>query len=299
MTDYYPRNWEGCGSRRPTVAWPDQKTLAINIVINLEEGAERNVLDDDDCSENRFSGFPPLPSIAGRHYSSESLYAYGSRAGSWRLLQLLNHFDIPATFFACGQALERNPSLADALHDSDHEVAGHGLRWIDYSKLDEDTERQHIQQTLNIIQSTTGKTATGWYTGLKSPHTRRLLIEAGLKYDSDDYSDDHPFWLPVEDRRHLVIPYTLINNDIQYCLPAGWSCPENAYHHLKMTFDALYRESKCQPATMTIGLHCRLSGQPGRSEAIRHFIEYAQAHQDIWFTTRANIARCYYEQSPA
>ncbi len=291
MNDYHPRNWQGYAGQIPDYQWPDQQRIAINLVINYEEGAERNVLDGDSESENLFSGFPCLKSFRGeRHFSSESLFAYGARAGCLRLLKILDEFDIPATLFACGQALERNPALTEKLKHSSHELAGHGYRWIDYRYMSSEEENIDIRQCIQTIHRLTGKPVTGWYTGRTSPNTRKLLIDANLLYDSDDYSDDLPFWISIDSREHLIIPYTLINNDIQYCLPAGWNSPETAFQHLKATFDALYREGTKGPTLMSIGLHSRLSGHPGRSEAIRLFIRYALSHDHIWFTTRADIA---------
>ena len=193
--------------------------------------------------------------------------------------------------------MERNPAFAEALKHSLHDIAGHGLRWFDYRDMPEIEEREHIHQTLQIIHQTlqiihkmTGKQVQGWYTGRKSENTRRLIIEEGLKYDSDDYSDDYPFWITTPAGKHLIIPYTLINNDIQYCLQPGWNSPQAALDHLKMTFDCLLRESQKQPMLMTIGLHARLSGHPGRTEAMRQFIQYALKHPDACFLTRERVA---------
>ena len=297
MTEYYPRNWQGYCNKPPQLDWPDNVRLAINIMVNIEEGAERNILDDDSQSENVFSGFSALPAVqAGRHYSSETMYAYGARSGAWRLIRLFEEFRIPATFLCCGLALQRNPALTEVLAISPHEIMGHGWRWFDYAEMSKDQERQHIRQTLDLIKQTTGKEVTGWYTGRKSPNTRKLIIEAGLKYDSDDYSDDYPFWIAADSGHHLIIPYTLINNDVQYCLSPGWNSPLSALEHLTMTFDALYRESHQQPTMMTLGLHSRLSGHPGRCETVRRFIEYVQNHEYAGFTTREVIASTCYEQ---
>ncbi len=299
MKDTYPRDWQGYGQQRPRFQWPLGNRLAISLVLNYEEGAERNPLDGDDCSENLMSGFSTLPSLSqARHFSSESLYSYGSRVGCWRLLRLFERCKVPATIFACGLALERNPEFAGYLQDSSHEIAGHGYRWIDYSKVDAVLEREHIHRTLDIIESCTGKKVTGWYTGRKSSNTRELVIDAGLTYDSDDYSDDLPWWLNTGSKHHLIIPYTLLNNDCQYTLSPGWSTPEQAWQHLKATFDTLYHESEEHPTLMSIGIHCRLSGHPGRSQVLKKFIEYAQAHNHVWFTTRASIADYWQENCP-
>lgn len=299
MTDYYPRNWQGYGGNPPQFQWPGGLRLAVNIMINIEEGAERNILDGDVQSENLFSGFSALPGLAhNRHYSSETLYAYGAKAGVWRLFYLLEEFQIPATFCVCGQALQRNPAIAEALKNSPHDIAGHGWRWLDYAGMDKEQERQHIRKTIETITIMTGKKVSGWYTGRKSRNTRALIIEEGLKYDSDDYSDDFPFWIPVNDGHHLIIPYTLINNDVQYCLSPGWNTPQQAFEHLKITFATLYRESQQHPMIMTLGLHSRLSGHPGRCEAIRRFIEYAQNYPNAGFVTRETIADTCFRQLP-
>lgn len=300
MTDYHPRNWTGYADRPPPFRWPGNKRLIINIVLNYEEGAERNVLDGDPESENYLTGFPELPSLKGdRFYTSENLFAYGSRVGCWRLYRLFKTFNIPITVFACGQALERNPEFASALGSSPHEVAGHGYRWISYRNHSMEEERLDIQKTLKSIQRTTGKNPVGWYTGRKSKNTRRLIMEEGLLYDSDDYSDDAPWWLQAENRNHLVIPYTLLNNDCLYCTSPGWITPQQFLEHLKDTFSALYREGRKQTQIMTIGLHSRLSGQPGRSEAVRRFIAFAQRHRGVEFVTREQIALEWLTQCPS
>ena len=289
----YPRNWAGYAGQPPTLKLPENQRLAINLVLNLEEGAERNVLDGDDASEHYLSSFPGLPARTGaRHPSSESLFAYGSRVGFWRLKRLFDEFNVPVTVFACGQALARNPAIAEALGQSDHEIAGHGWRWIDYQHFSKAEEREHLLRTLDTIHQMTGKLARGWYTGRKSMHTRELVIAAGLQWDSDDYSDDYPWW----HGDHLVIPYTLLNNDCLYGSSPGWITSGHFYQHLKNTFDCLYREGQKQPTIMTVGLHCRLSGHPGRSEAIRQFLQYATTFPDILFTTRSTIADLWSQQ---
>ncbi|UYM15264.1 polysaccharide deacetylase family protein [Endozoicomonas euniceicola] len=296
MTDQstpYPRNWTGYAGQPPAIRLPGNQRLAINLILNLEEGSERNILDGDECSEHYLSGFPGLPARAGsRHPSSESLFAYGSRAGFWRLYRLFEEYRVPVTVFACGQALERNPAIASTLGQSNHEIAGHGWRWIDYEHFSREDEQEHLLRTLDTIHQSTGKLVRGWYTGRKSLHTRELVIEAGLEWDSDDYSDDYPWW----QGGHLVIPYTLLNNDCLYGSSSGWVTPSHFFEHLKNTFDCLYREGKSQPTLMTVGLHGRLSGHPGRSEAIKMFLEYTSSYPDVWFTTRSGIADLWIQQ---
>ena len=295
----YPRNWVGYGNEVPAFQWSDNVRLVINLVLNYEEGAERNILDGDAESESYLSGFPALSSLTGqRSYSSESLFSYGSRSGCWRLFRLFDEYKLPVTVFACGLALERNPELAHYLTRSEHEVAGHGYRWIDYRTIPEDQERLHIIQTLKSIKALTKKNVSGWYTGRKSKNTRQLLIESGLFYDSDDYSDDFPWWYSKGNRKILVLPYTLINNDCLYGCSPGWSTPEHFLTHLKFAFDSLYRDGEQQTQIMTIGLHSRISGHPARTEAIRIFLEYSLSFPSVSFTTRQHIAREWARQSP-
>ncbi|MGI9282100.1 MAG: polysaccharide deacetylase family protein [Endozoicomonas sp.] len=299
MNDYYPRNLNGISDRPSRFLWPDGSQLLINLVLNYEEGSERNILDGDPASENYLSGFTALPSLTGeRHYSSESLFNYGSRSGCWRLLRIFQTFNVPITVFACGQALERNPAFAKALGESPHEVAGHGYRWIDYRAFRTEDEAVDMSRCLQSIETLTGKKASGWYTGRKSINTRRLVIEAGLLYDSDDYSGDYPWWLSVKENKHLVIPYTLINNDCLYGTSPGWSSPVHFLDHLKATFDSLYHEESGLSRIMSVGLHSRISGHPGRSEAIRLFIEYALAHSKARFITREELALQWLRQCP-
>ena len=295
-TTSYPRNLQGYSGNPPPFRLPGNRKLAINLILNLEEGAERNILDGDPGSEHYLTSFPGITTSRhrARHPSSESLFAYGSRAGFWRLARLLDEFSVPMTVFACGLALERNPAIAEKLAVSDHEIAGHGWRWIDYNELTREQEREHILKTLSTIHQSTGKLPRGWYTGRKSNHTRELVIEAGLQWDSDDYSDDYPWWLG----RHLVIPYTLANNDCLYGCSPGWITPDHFFQHLKSTFDCLYRESEERSTLMSIGLHSRLSGHPGRCEAIRCFLDYAINYPDVMFMTRSAFADLWSRQCP-
>ncbi|KEQ14996.1 polysaccharide deacetylase family protein [Endozoicomonas numazuensis] len=299
MSDYYPRSLNGISDRPRHFLWPDGSQLIINLVLNYEEGSERNIMDGDLASENYLSGYPGLPSLMGeRHYSSESLFTYGSRSGCWRLLRLFESLNVPVTVFACGLALERNPAFARALGESPHEVAGHGYRWIDYRTFTAQDEMLDIKKCLQSIQTLTGKTASGWYTGRKSINTRKLVMESGLLYDSDDYSGDYPWWLSVDDDRHLVIPYTLVNNDCLYGTSPGWTSPMQFLEHLKATFNSLYHESTESARIMTVGLHSRISGQPGRSEAVRLFIHYVMTHSKATFVTREALARQWLKQCP-
>ena len=233
------RDFIGYGNRLPKVIWPEKGQIAINFVLNYEEGSESNILDGDRQSESYLTDLPGVIARDGdRHLSVESLFEYGSRAGVWRLLDLFNVYDIPLTLFATGLALERNPKLAEILKNSTHEIAGHGYRWINYREKDEGEERQHIQKTIHTIQTLTGKKVVGWYTGRASKNTRKLCMEAGLLYDSDSYADDLPYWVDVSGRNHLVIPYNLDANDARYAISPGWSSGDDFFSYLKATFDA-------------------------------------------------------------
>ncbi len=293
------RDLIGYGGRLPKVAWPQNARLAVNFVLNYEEGAESNVMDGDSQSESHLTDLPGAIALKGaRHLSVESLFEYGSRAGVWRLLQLFDDFSLPLTVFATGLALERNLQLAQKLKHSRHEIAGHGYRWIDYRDVGEDVERAHIAKTIHIIQSLTQKQVSGWYTGRRSQNTRRLLIAAGLRYDSDSYADDLPYWDPVPHQPHLIIPYNLDTNDARYALIPGWSSGEDFLNTLKATFDQLYREGATHPKIMTIGLHARLSGRPGRCDALRRFIDYIKKFDKVWICRREEIADHWYRYHP-
>lgn len=295
MNDDYPRNWLGYKNNSPKANWPEQARIAVNFVLNYEEGSERNILDGDSESESYLTDIPNLSSLKNkRHYSSESMFAYGSRAGCWRLLSLFDQNQIPITLFATGLALERNPALCDYLRKAKHEIAGHGYRWIDYRTADSEDECIDITKTLKAIKNLTGKEVVGWYTGRKSKNTRRLIVEHGLSYDSEDYSDDLPFWVDVKTTSHLVIPYTLDCNDCRYVSSPGWSTPEDFFQYLKHSFDYLYEEGRTSPKMMSIGLHSRLSGRPARAMAIKKFITYIQAHEKIWICRRQDIAKHWY-----
>lgn len=288
---FMQRDLIGYGRNLPKVVWPRNARLALNFVLNYEEGSESNVLDGDDHSECYLTDLPgAIPLKGERHLSVESLFEYGSRAGIWRLLRLFDEQGIPLTIFSTGLALERNPAVADALKQSKHEIAGHGYRWIDYRNVSESVERDHIRKTIEIIQSLSQKKVVGWYSGRRSVHTRQLIVEAGLKYDSDSYADDLPFWVQVSDRAHLIIPYQLDTNDFRYTTTPGWNNGEDFFQYLKGAFECLHREGLHSPKMMTVGLHSRLSGRPGRCDAIYRFIRYVKQFDDVWICRREDIA---------
>jgi len=296
----YPRELVGYGADPPAVRWPRGARLALQIVLNYEEGGENCVLHGDRASESFLSeivGAAPYPGV--RHKSMESLYEYGSRTGVWRLLRLFEERDIPITVFAVGMALARHPRVAAALVDAGHEIASHGWRWIDYQFVDEQTEREHIELAVRAIERATGQRPLGWYTGRDSPNTRRLVVEAGgFLYDADSYADDLPYWERVGDTPQLIVPYTLDVNDMRYVTPQGFNSGEQFYTYVKDAFDVLYAEGARRPKMMSLGLHCRISGHPGRSAALARFLDYAQGHTDLWICRRVDIARHWREHHP-
>ena len=293
------RDFIGYGKSQPHPKWPNQARLAINFVINIEEGAERNIIEGDATSENYLTELASRPSLQGeRDYFSESIFEYGSRCGVWRLLELFEQHNLKVTVWACGMALEKNPPLAIHLFDNGHELAGHGYRWIDYYPIPLEMERLHIAKTIGIIEHYTGNKPYGWYTGRKSAHTRKLLVEAGIQYDSDSYADDLPYWKLVDDHPHLIIPYTFDVNDAKYFLSPGWMSGEDFLTYLKNTVHCLYREGSHLPKMMTVALHARISGHPGRAEIISRFLDFLQDFPLLWITTRQQIAQHWYHYHP-
>lgn len=281
------RDMQGYGPSGPQVKWPDGARMAVNFVINYEEGAELSVVNGDKFAETYGGEFPLSPKQAGqRHLGMESLFEYGSRAGIWRLLRLFDKKQIPVTFFITTYALSLNPYLCQYLKSSSHDVAGHGWRWIDYSPFSLEQEREHIQKCLQGIRTLTGKLVTGWYTGRQSEHTKALLKEfSELLYCSDSYADDWPYY--QDDL--LIIPYSLDCNDFRYGTSPGWECGADFLNHLLDTFNYLYQENK--GGIMTIGLHPRFSGHPGRAMVLERFINHILQFPDVWICKREEIAR--------
>jgi len=229
----------------------------------------------------------------------ESIYEYGSRAGVWRLLRLFKKYDIPLTIFAVAMALERHPEIAKAFTDAGHEICSHGYRWINYQYVPEEVEREHMQKAIEIIQDLTGERPLGWYTGRTSPNTRKLVAEeGGFLYDADAYDDDLPYWADVEGKKQLIVPYTLDVNDMRFASPQGFNSGDQYFAYLKDSFDTLYEEGEDAPKMMSVGLHCRLVGRPGRIAALKRFLEYAQSHENVWFARRIDIARHWHEHHP-
>ncbi|MDH4566468.1 chitin deacetylase [Pseudomonas sp. BN414] len=285
------RDLLGYGGKPPHPRWPGDARVAVQFVLNVEEGAESCVLNGDGQSEAYLHELPGRPARIGeRDLSVEGLYEYGSRAGVWRILDLFDERRLPLTAFAVGRALELVPQIGHALHAGGHEVAGHGYRWLDYRDVAEDEERRHIQRTIELIERICGRRPLGWYTGRVSANTRRLLREeGGFIYSSDAYNDDLPYWLPGAPP-HLIIPYTLVNNDARYLMPNGFASGQDFFQQLKDAFDYLWREGARQPGLMSVGLHGRISGHPARAMALARFLDHVQEHEGVWVCRREEIA---------
>lgn len=282
------RNYKGYGENPPHPQWPNDAKIAVQLVLNYEEGGENCVLNGDAASETFLSEIIGAAKVEGRHISMESIYEYGSRAGVWRLLRLFKKYDVPVTIFAVAMALEKYPELAKAFVRDGHEICSHGYRWINYQDVDEATERDHMQRAIKIIEDVTGKRPLGWYTGRTSPRTRQLVKEeGGFLYDADDYSDDLPFW----DEKQLVIPYTLDTNDMRFATAQGFNTGDHFFTYLKDAFDTLYAEGATAPKMMSVGLHCRLIGRPGRIAGLEKFLQYIKQHERVWICRRIDIAR--------
>ena len=294
---HYPRDLTGYGEHPPHAQWPGQARIAVQFVLNYEEGGENSVLHGDTGSEQFLSEMANPPAFADRHLSMESIYEYGSRAGVWRLLREFEQRALPLTVFGVSMALERQPELTRALVEMNHEIACHGWRWINYQNVDEATERAHMERGMDILQKLIGERPSGWYTGRDSPNTRRLVADyGGFEYDSDYYGDDLPLWLQVKKTdgslaAHLVVPYTLDCNDMRFALPQGFSHGNEFFEYLRDSFDVLYAEGLDAPKMMSIGMHCRLLGRPGRMRALQRFLDHIEKHDRVWVCRRVDIAR--------
>ena len=301
MTWVQPRNLIGYGASPPQADWPGGARLALQFVLNFEEGGENSLLNGDRASEAFLSeiiGAEPLEGT--RHISMESIYDYGSRVGVWRLLNLFDRKQIPLTIFAVARAAEQNPDVIKAMINSGHEIASHGYRWINYQFIDESLEREHIRKAVSILQEITGKKPVGWYTGRTSPNTRRLVAEEGdFLYDSDSYDDDLPYWQDVNGKPVLVVPYTLDANDMRFATLQGFNSGTQFFDYLKDTFDVLYAEGEHTPRMMSVGLHCRLAGRPGRIAALTKFLDYILSFDDVWVCRREDIARHWRDVHPS
>lgn len=301
----YPRDLAGYGATPPHPRWPDGARIALQFVLNYEEGAENSVLHGDAASETFLSEIIGATAFADRHLSMESMYEYGARAGVWRVLRAFREREMPLTIFGVAMALERRPAVVDAFLADGHEIASHGYRWISYQNVDEAVERDHIARAVEIITRLTGAPPVGWYTGRDSPRTRRLVVEhGGFLYDADYYGDDLPFWTRVTTRdgrehMHLVVPYTLDSNDMRFASPQGFNSGDQFFAYLRDAFDVLYAEGQEAPKMLSIGLHCRLVGRPGRFRALQRFLDHVEKHDRVWVCRRIDIARHWIDRHPA
>ena len=299
MTDKnYPRDLCGYGQKIPDAAWPNDARLAVQFVINYEEGAENCVLHGDVSSEAFLSemvGAEPIKNQ--RHMNMESLYEYGSRAGFWRLHRMFSERGLPVTVFAVAMALERNPVVVAAMQAADWEIASHGYRWVDYQDVDEATELEHLHKAIEIHTRVTGERPLGWYLGRCSPRSHRLIAEeGGFRYNADCYADDLPYWSHMHDTPQLMVPYTLDANDMRFATPQGFNSGQQFFEYLKDSFDVLYAEGS---RMMSIGLHCRIAGRPGRAAALARFLDYVAEHDGAWVTRRIDIAEHWRAHHPA
>jgi len=295
------RDLIGYGSHPPHPHWPGGASIAVQFVLNYEEGAERNVLSGDPTSETFLSEMVGAEAFPMRHMSMESLYEYGSRAGCWRVLRLFERYGLPLTIFAVAQALQANPAVAEAALDAGHEIAGHGLRWLSYQTVEPETEAKHLTEAVQILTDLTGAPPLGWYTGRDSPNTRRLVVEhGGFAYDADSYADDLPYWVDVAGQNHLVVPYTMDTNDMRLANTGGFGGPSEFEAHLIDAFDVLWREGEeGSPKMLSVGLHGRIIGRPGRLASLTRFIDHILAHDRVWVCRRIDIARHWAALHPA
>ncbi len=297
MSEYYPRDLQGYGCRTPHPQWPNQARIAVQFVINYEEGGESCILHGDLASEvflSEIVGAEPLLGL--RHMNMESCYEYGSRAGFWRLHRMFTARKIPVTVYGVAMALARNPEAVAAMQEANWEIASHGYRWIEYKNFSPDQEREHLHKAIAIHTQVTGSRPLGWYTGRTSPHTRQLVVEeGGFLYDADSYADDLPYWVMDYGKPHLVIPYTLDNNDMRFATTQGFNSGDQFFAYLRDAFDVLYSEGETAPKMMSVGLHCRLVGRPGRAAALNWFLDYVQTHERVWLPRRIDIAHHWHE----
>jgi allantoinase len=304
----YPRDLIGYGRNPSHPEWPGQARIAVQFVLNYEEGGENTVLHGDVGSEQFLSEMFNPPSVSERHLSMEGIYEYGSRAGVWRILREFEQRGLPLTVFGVGMALQRHPDLTAAFVELGHEIACHGWRWINYQNVDEAIEREHMRLGLDAIEQLTGNRPLGWYTGRDSPQTRRLVADDGqLTYDSDYYGDDLPFWMTVKRTDgavvpRLVVPYTMDTNDMRFSLPQGFAQAEDFFIYLRDSFDVLYAEGDANglnaPKMLSIGMHCRLLGRPGRLVALQRFLDHVQQHDKVWVCRRIEIANHWQAKHP-
>ncbi|MDC0603061.1 allantoinase PuuE [Aliiglaciecola sp.] len=299
MLAVYPRDMLGYGQNPPHPNWPNKSLIAIQFVLNYEEGAENSVLHGDEQSETFLSDIVGAQAFNDRHMSMESLYEYGSRAGFWRLHRLFKQYQIPITVFAVTMALKRNPQALEAMMASDWEIASHAMRWINFQSMPLEQERAMMQQSIDLHEQLTGAKPAGWYTGRTSPNTLKLVAEnPDILYCADTYADDLPYYDHHYSRPLLMVPYTLEANDMRFATPQGFNTGDHFYHYLKDTFDVLYAEGEHAPKMMSIGLHCRLAGRPGKIAGLIKFLKHIQQYEDVWICTRQQIAQHWLKHFP-
>jgi putative urate catabolism protein len=296
----YPRDLVGYGGSPPDPQWPGGARLALQLVVNFEEGGEMNVLHGDPRSEVYLQEVPGAsPVVGGRDLSIESVYEYGTRAGFWRLFDEFQRRGVPVTVYAVGMALERCPSLARLMVERGHEVASHGWRWVDYQNMPVEEERAHMRRAIEAIERVAGQRPLGWYTGRMSPQTRALVAEeGGFLYCADSYADDLPYWETIGGKGQLIVPYTLDNNDMKFGTLHGFGTGEDFFNYLRDAFDVLWREGETSPKMMSVGLHLRLAGRPGRFAGLRRFLDHVQRHDRVWLCRRVDIARHWRAKFP-
>ncbi|MCF6274103.1 MAG: allantoinase PuuE [Rhodobacteraceae bacterium] len=299
MPETYPRDLAGYRGNPPHANWPNSARIALQFVLNIEEGGENCVLHGDTASETFLSEIIGATAFdQARHMSMESIYEYGARAGVWRIFDLFRERGLPITIFAVAMAAKRTPWVIERALKDGHEIASHGLRWINYHGVPEDTERAHMQEAMEILTALTGERPLGWYTGRTSERTRKLVAEyGGFLYDADDYSDDLPFWSHFE-TNHLIVPYTLDSNDMRFAAPQGFNCGDQFFTYLKDAFDALYAEGEIVPKMLSIGMHARILGRPGRIQGLKRFLDYVDGHEHVWVARRDEIARHWRAEHP-
>ena len=296
----YPRDLSGYNGNPPPADWPGGARVAVQFVLNYEEGGENCILHGDQASETFLSEIiGAQPFLSARHMSMESIYEYGARAGVWRLLDLFKSRGVPLTVFAVAMAAERHPAVIERCLADGHEIASHGYRWINYHGVPVETERAHMAQAMEILTRICGSRPLGWYTGRTSEATRKVVADyGGFLYDSDDYSDDLPFWSKLVDGPHLIVPYTLDANDMRFAAAQGFNSGDQFFAYLKDAFDTLYEEGAKSPKMMSIGLHCRLVGRPGRFASLKRFLDYVLKHDKTWVCRRIDIARHWHQRHP-
>lgn len=303
-TTPYSRDLIGYHGQPPHANWPNQAKIAVQFVLNYEEGGENHIEHGDAGSEQFLSDIIGAASFPSKHMSMDSMYEYGARAGFWRIHQEFQKRGLPMTIFGVGMALARHPHIVNAIKNSPYDVVSHGQRWIHYQDMDIETERMYMDQALSVLEALFGETPIGWYTGRDSPNTRQLLAEfPQIQYDCDYYGDDLPFWTTLTQpdgstRPHLIIPYTLESNDMKFCSPGGFNSGEQFFQYLKDAFDVLYAEGETAPKMLSIGMHCRILGRPGRFKALQRFLDYVQSHDRVWICRRNDIAKHWYTQHP-